>query len=376
VIAQVGNIQTARANGVHAAIRRVTHHLISDGHDVEVWHFTRKAGAVANRVESGIRVVDLPVMGPRGRLGSYAQIPTPATSRWLRSRARVVDVVHMHSVFQPDHVWVRRIGVPYVITPHGGYHCDSFAGLWGAAKQCALRLHERPLLEGAGRVQVLSAAEERSVGRLAPHSRPTVLQLPLDVPDAGRHPYREDGPVLFLGRLDIRQKGLDLLLDAVEEARPVLEGRGLQLVGPASEDSLRWLRRRIHQLAVADIVEIKPMVDDRDAVMDLIGGSSLFVHPSRWEGLPTAVLEAMAVGVPVLVSPQTNMGELVTEARCGVVMAEGSGQLARDLHDILDLSGPRRDAMGRRGRAAVTTAFAWDHLRPGYEELYASARRT
>ncbi|MFD2092785.1 glycosyltransferase family 4 protein [Blastococcus deserti] len=369
----MGNIQALRANGVHAATRRLTHHLQNDGHVVEVWHFTRAVTAPAERLDEGINVLDLPVHAVRGVTGAYLQIPTREARSILAERALDMDVVHLHSVFQPDHLWAARLGRPYVVTPHGGYDAATMRGAAGLVKQALVAAHERRLLRSARAVQVLSGEERRRVSQLAPGSRLIQLAFPLDLGEHVTDDYAGDGPILFVGRLDVRTKGLDLLLDAVASDAGLLGGRQVLLIGPSVGDSESWLRQRAGALGIADRVCVRRPIQNRKELVQTMSACSVFVHTSRREGLPTAVLEAMHCSVPVLVTEETNTGTLVRTMAAGMVVSADAASIADGLRNLLALSAADRDAMGKRGKKAVLDSFTWDRLRDRYEAMYRGA---
>jgi glycosyltransferase involved in cell wall biosynthesis len=89
--------------------------------------------------------------------------------------------------------------------------------------------------------------------------------------------------------------------------------------------------------------------------------------------LPLAVLEAMALGLPVVVSRATNLGELIEGAGCGFVAETDARSVADALRAALTTDPATRAAMGDRGRAAVRVAFSWEHLRERYADLYGVA---
>jgi glycosyltransferase involved in cell wall biosynthesis len=373
-IVQVGNIQTQQPNGVHAATRRLTTMLNGDGVSVEVWRFSRRVAQPRRRRDGGIDVVDLPVHGARGRVGAYLQVPTRATREWIRRNVEEVGIFHLHSVFQPDHIWVSRIGLPYVITPHGGYDPATLGGFPGRVKKALVIAHERPLLEDAQAVQVLSRVESAHVRNIAPRSERQLLPFPLHSLVDTAVPYKEDGHILFVGRLDIRHKGLDLLLDGVAQRREILVRHRLVLIGPEVDGSVRHLKDRINNLGINGLVEIRPPVESANQLTNALAEAAVFVHTSRREGLPTAVLEAMQVGLPVVISEATNLGDFVGNHQAGLVVPGSVSEIAEGISDFLSMSPAVRREMGRHGRDAVLGAFSWDSLRERYLGFYGMAQ--
>jgi glycosyltransferase involved in cell wall biosynthesis len=200
---------------------------------------------------------------------------------------------------------------------------------------------------------------EPYTGRLGgPADRVVALPNPVEWP-ATLPPVDPTGPVtaLFLGRFGAR-KGIYDLIDACARLAPE-HRRRLRLVA-AGDGEIDEVRDAITDAGVADVVEVAPWLDraDRD---DLLRRAQLLVLPSSAEGLPMAVLEAMAFGVVPVVTPVGALPELVHDAVNGVVVPVGDPDaLARALETLLaDDEG--RVALGRHARedAEAYSAPRW-----------------
>lgn len=180
---------------------------------------------------------------------------------------------------------------------------------------------------------------------------------------AGRH---EDGParLLFCGRV-VYQKGLDLLLEALA-ALPQDPAWELSIVGdgPARPE----LTAQAARLGIAHRVRFLGWTP-RARLADISRDMDCFVFASRDEGMPNAVLEAMASGLPVVASRIAGNVELVEEGRTGwLVPPEDPAALAKALAAMLADPEGRR-AMGRAGRRAVETGYTWNAVAARYLAL-------
>ncbi|NMO92530.1 glycosyltransferase family 4 protein [Actinomycetospora sp. TBRC 11914] len=153
-------------------------------------------------------------------------------------------------------------------------------------------------------------------------------------------PVDERADVVFVGRLEIAQKGLDLLLDAWALAAPRLEG-DLLLAGAGPDEAA--LRERAAELGITDRVRFLGWVAGRDKA-ELVAGARVAAVPSRFETFGIVAAEALAVGTPVVAYDIDCLRE--------VVPAEGGVLVPRD--------GPTDDGFDVAAYAAALVSVAGD----------------
>jgi glycosyltransferase involved in cell wall biosynthesis len=241
-------------------------------------------------------------------------------------------------------------------------------------------LDEFQRFEGGTRVRLLRGARDRALRRVdhlvcpssyvaglaigwgVPEARVTVLpnaapSLPA-LPDreAARARFGLDGPTLaFAGRIT-RQKALEVGLDALAQ----VDGVGLAIAGEGPDlDSVRrhagerGLDGRVHFLG--------PLA--RDDVLTLFRAADASLLSSSWENFPHAVVEALAVGTPVVATAVGGVPELVRDGENGLLVAPGDrGALADAIHRLV--SEP-----GLRERLAAAAPASVEHLET--DRLYA-----
>jgi glycosyltransferase involved in cell wall biosynthesis len=95
---------------------------------------------------------------------------------------------------------------------------------------------------------------------------------------------------------------------------------------------------------------------DKDA---LLSSAYVFVHTSRWEGMPFAVLEALAMGCPVLVTPATNLGDHIDEFGAGVVVDGSAWSVAEGLRRILEIPADQYETLCSAARRLASARFTW-----------------
>ncbi|MEZ0345678.1 MAG: glycosyltransferase family 4 protein [Infirmifilum sp.] len=168
-----------------------------------------------------------------------------------------------------------------------------------------------------------------------------------------------DKQVVYVGRLS-REKGFDILLEAAKRVDPsihiVVLGSGVKEL----EEKARILSRRqsnFHYLGY------KP----REEALKVIRGSDLLVLPSRVEGMPTVLLEAMALRTPILASRIPGVLDVLDDSCAALIHPGDAGLLAKAITDYT-YSYPR--GLVERAYLKIITEFNWERVINEYLELY------
>jgi glycosyltransferase involved in cell wall biosynthesis len=234
---------------------------------------------------------------------------------------------------------------------------------------------ERPvrrltLAASAGLVIASSGERERVRARYAvPARKLAAIFNPIDLADwfpEDRARAREALGIpaaarvaVWHGRVLMRRKGLDILLDAWERVRAERPGGDarLLLVGDGSDAAELRARLDGRPLGVTHVCEY---VRDRALLRRYLSAADVAVLPSRHEGFPVAPIEAMACGIPVVAAAASGVEEILAggEASGGVVVPrEDPAALAAQLGRLLD-DPARSSQLGRRARARAEEAFS------------------
>lgn len=170
--------------------------------------------------------------------------------------------------------------------------------------------------------------------------------------------------VTFVGRL-VPQKGIDVLLESAATWLPLFPDTMLQIVGDGPQKP--QLADLATRLGIHRRVVWQGYRPDVTAILQM---TELFVLPSRWEGMPNALLEAMAAGCPVVASDVEGVAEILGEqSREQLVPPGDAAALSRAI--VRMLSNPRHAAeLGDRNRRHVVTHFSWDRVTNLYESLW------
>jgi len=303
--------------------------------------------------------------------------------RWLVKHVAEFHVVHIHALFSYTSivaaVIARREGVPYVIRPLGVLNKWGMTNRRRILKKLSLRWIELPILRSASAIHYTSRAEqlEASLAHPGIASLPsTVIPLAIEAvnqsgesaaffakfPEASGRPI-----VLFLSRLD-RKKGLELLLEAFARVRSSVDRSFLVIAGEGTPGYTALLRARADALNLnRDIVWAGFLSGGEKTAA--FAAASIFVLPSFSENFGIAALEALAAGVPVILSDQVALSDEIRDADAGLVAPCEAEPLAEKIITLL-LDPELRRRFGANSRRLVQERFSMEAVGRALKNLY------
>ncbi len=280
------------------------------------------------------------------------------------------DVVHVHGTqFRQSWAvaWAAARGLPTMYTEH--VTIDEWGGPTESTAIATMIAH-------AGVIACVSERARDSAVRTLMGARDVAVVRHIVAGGSAAPPIRTDGPlhVVCVARLE-RYKGIDVLLHAAATARAAGVDFRLQLVGDGSErKSLMTLART---LGLTDVVFLGALAPA--AVTTALHAADVMVLPSRGEGLPVSIVEAMSNGRPVLATRAGGTAEVVQDGVTGLLVdPERPDQLA----DALSQLAADRPGLQRMAHAARRAWEAGDwspeavrtHVTARYREAAALSR--
>lgn len=304
----------------------------------------------------------------------FAGLTSPGLLAGLRAHVREFDAVHVHAardlITLPAARIAQRAGVRTVLQTHG--MIDESSNPLAVPLDAVLT---RPALRDAAAVTYLTPEERdslRVVGRGGARLVPLTNGVPIpadaeELTDAAADPH---GPeVLYLARLAPRKNPVMFARVAVDLAAQFPTAR-FRLVGP-DEGEGSEVTRLIEAAGLRDrLVWEGPLPPE--ATLERMRSASLYVLPSVDEPYPMSVLEAMSVGLPVVVSTSCGLAPMVAEQRAGTVIDATPEELRAAIAALLDDPAEAR-AAGRRGRDAVAATRSMRAVAERLESLYTGA---
>ena len=293
-----------------------------------------------------------------------------ALGRWLDRHVREFDLVHVHALFsfssRAAALAAQKHRVPYVIRPLGVLNRWGLANRKRFLKQIWLRFIETPILEKAAAIHYTTQAERDEAGSISEK----IAQLPsfiIPIPvttSAQVAPDRFVGSfpnaagkkiVLFLARLD-EKKGLEVLLKAFAEVKSEHRDSVLVVAGNGQRKFVEQLHRQAEDLGIAEDIIWTGFLSGSEKVA-AFSAATVYVLPSYSENFGIAAAEAMASGVPTILSDQVAIAHEAAAAEAAVVVRPESTEIARAIKELLENSS-RRDELGRNGKLFAQRSFS------------------
>jgi glycosyltransferase involved in cell wall biosynthesis len=280
------------------------------------------------------------------------------------------DVVHAHG-FKADiyaHLALRKRGIPLVSTCHTWYDTNPVVTFYGKLDRLILRSYARVVaVSEEVRQRLLKAGvRDQCIRKIRNGIDLRPFARPLPSPDAAAHPVREL-IVGLVGRL-AWEKGIDILLAAAAKAIPQFREVRFMIVGEGPDHDA--LQRSIDELGLNNYVTLAGRRDDMPAVY---ASFDVMVSSSRQEGLPIAILEGMATGLPLIATAVGDVPTVVRDGTTGILVpSENVDRLATAILELLR-DPMKRARLGAAARQLIADEYSAERMTTGYLRIYEEA---
>jgi glycosyltransferase involved in cell wall biosynthesis len=283
-------------------------------------------------------------------------------------------VIHLHGGWVPIYgslsTFLYRNNIPFVLTPHGSYN-NIAMNRSGFMKKVYFQLFEKNLLKRVNKIHSLGESEIEGLKGIFPNTKSFLIPYGFDFIESNSDVISDSKEFIigFVGRLDIYTKGLDLLISAFSN------------FSQKHSDVLLWMIGDSHEK-----VELENLIQEKeltkkitlfgskfgDEKNDLIQQMTIFTHPSRNEGLPTAVLEASCFGVPCVISKATNVSTYINNFNAGISINNESVVELEEAFEVLYEKWKKNDLIEMKSNAQkmVLEAFNWKNVVENFDVLY------
>lgn len=349
---------------------------------------------IATTNDNGAKLLDVPL----NQRIEYEQVPvwflprfsppmkefifSTALTHWLWQHVRDYDILHNHYLFSYASTCAGAIAryqqIPYIVRTIGQLTPWALAQS-RLKKQLYTSLIERHNLNQATAIHCTSKGEVEDVRNFG--IKTPTLTLPLGVkqptaqPDAKERLHEayniptQTPTVLFLSRLHYKKRP-DLLIQALSQLAAQIPDFHLILAGSGELDYISYLKNSIASLGLASMTTFAGFVTG-EAKNLLLQGSDIFVLPSYSENFGVAIAEAMAAGLPVIVTPGVQIAPDIANANAGLVI-EGDIEPLKDAIAQLLTSPELRHQLGENGKRLASDRYSWSAIAQNLTTAYAA----
>ncbi|RZU38962.1 glycosyltransferase [Edaphobacter modestus] len=296
----------------------------------------------------------------------------------FRNEIKSAEGLHIHGLWEQSTAMAcdtaRALQIPYVLSAHGMLEPWALSNRkWKKIIYSAL--FEKANVEGAACLHALTRAEAEDYRRFGSTRPVAVIPNGVFIPEKNssdlfisKYPALKNKKILlFLGRIHYK-KGLDILIESWAELSAKWPEAHLVIAGPDFEETKSKLEARINQLNLVRDVTFTGMLRG-DLKWSAMAAADCFVLPSYSEGLSVSILEAMGMGLPVIISNRCNLPE-VSQADAGWVIEPRQSALTSALAEWLSNSTERNKEIGNEGSQLVARRYNWSIITQQFTELY------
>ena len=357
--------------GGNQHVEHIARQLVARGHKATVWCADIPEHDEKRFVRDGVDVIRLP---PKRVLGGI----DPVVS--IKDLDMNFDIVHLHDtlpvLIRRSVKRARKEKIPVVTTFHNDYIKTSLSGK--ILKRIRWALQGRRTLHA-------SNARIALTPYYAKHLKGRGVRKSIDVLPNGFEPVAQDAvrpstlpvdeherPLLvFVGRLS-EQKGLDVLMDAWDSLCQQGEPNARLAIAGSGELN-EWLDDRIASSTYPQSIAKLGRVEDSEKRWLFEQAKGVLI-PSRFEGLPTVLLEAMHAGAPTVMADVNDLGRLVTEPNAGLSVTPGdSDELVQAINALLEADEGQLKTWSENGQEA-SKPYLWSNIVDDLLKVYKRVR--
>lgn len=275
------------------------------------------------------------------------------------------DVVVFEGFYEPKEPKfakeLRKNHIPYIIIPRGSLTHQAMNNHSKWKKRIAHLLIFDRFVHKAAAIQFLTNDEYRDSGGKW-NKNHFILPNGFSTPQRVKQSFHKNCiKATFIGRLDMYHKGIDVLIEACDQIKEELRSASFSICfyGPRKYQH-DLIQQTINEKGLQDFLSMGGEISGK-AKEDLLLDSDLFVLTSRFEGHPMGLIEALAYGVPAIVTPGSNMTKEIREAdagwTCNDVTVE---EIIKMLRQVM----AERHLLNEKSQNAIKLAepYDWDKL--------------
>ncbi len=364
----LGKANPQRMNGVNKVVYEMATRQADKGFSVEVWGISKDT---AHNYPDRNFITKI-FKAQRNQFSLNKQLKQAIVAKSVNT------VFHLHGGFIPTFYaasqWLKKNHIPFITMTHGAYNTIAMQKSF-YIKKLYFHFFESKLLEAASFIHCIGKSEVDGINKIYANKKTVLIPYGFDMPETKTFVPDDLSKFIigFCGRLDVFTKGLNELVDGFKLFLHHNSHAQLWLIGDSNEKAA--LQERVKLAGIENKVVFYGSKYG-DEKLHLLQQCTVFASPSRNEGLPAAVLEAAALGLPCLVTEATNTGDAIRKYNAGIVLhstdamqiADGLNQLFNQMKDAQEKASIKQHA-----KDMILEYFNWNKTLTDLEVVYKKA---
>lgn len=287
----------------------------------------------------------------------------PFTVDSLPEPFRNSTLVIFHEVYYWEYLQISDVlvqnKIPYIIVPHGCLTREAQSKK-RLKKSMANLLFFHHYINHAFAIQCLS---EREFANTHFQNEKFIAINGVNSPVKTKTAFNQTRvKLVYIGRLDIHTKGLDLMVEAVKILSDFLRTANctLHIYGPGSQRERTTIESWMYNKKIEDIVILNHEISG-ESKENLLLSSDIFIQTSRTEAMPMGILEALSYGIPCIVTEGTSLSEIIKTTDAGWPAKTAADSIAAAIQKAIEERSEWHDKSIHAVRA-IQRQFEWDKV--------------
>lgn len=270
-------------------------------------------------------------------------------------------VVIFHSFYKIRYIKYYKIlcklNIPFLIQPHGAFSKFNQKKSAIRKKVANALLYKRFVAKSSGILYLNIDEEKSSVFNCLNDS--SILPNGVNVPEHYEiETFNNPLKIIYLSRIDIHHKGIDMLLEALKIGETELNDMNFKLTfyGSGKANDIKYLKEKVKTINLK--IDIEGAVYD-SAKIKILRNADILVLTSRYEGMPITILEALSFGIPCLITPETNFSDLIIKNNSGWITSSNASDISKILILAIKEYTQNKIQLRKNSRNAITGNYEW-----------------
>lgn len=349
----LGRANPNRMNGVNNVVHNIATSLHAKDINIEVWGITSSLGRSG---DDYIRAYKLKVFNKF----MFRVFPSLHLLKSILKENNKSVIFHFHGSYIIEFfilaVFLKSFGYKWLVTPHGGYSKNTLSKN-SFLKNVYIKICDSIYINKSEKVQALAYQEKQDILTCFKKASLNVIVIPngVNIPQITLNEDKLVEPYfVYCGRLH-KEKGLDFLLKGYLVYVSNGGKRKLYIIGDGKEAS--YIKKFIESNSLRDEVKMFGALFNEDK-NKVLATASAFIAPSRSEGFPIALLEALSLNLPLVVTKETNFGGIVRDNNLGIELESTSPEVIS--RALFHIETTPNEFYGERPQKFVSEHYSWE----------------